>query len=280
MSSDLVNIEFYFPEKTEDIASKDKLATLILDMMKEQKSIQYAGFSDEKILLKKVIDHLGDAGVDQYKQLTKEQRDEIEGCIEKTVMDCNSRLPVPTKNYVFVLPYMPIADEDVFEGVMGFSPYSCVFYIFVSPSKWSQKAIMNTVAHELNHTIFFYHHYDDFGNYSLFEEMIMEGLAENFRELGKDKTPAAWAVAFNEDNAKKIFNDMDEKVLFSKDKDLIKGVMFGNEDYKRWTGYSIGYWLVKELVSKNSELNWDSIMKLSTRDILNMVDKEKEVPQS
>jgi len=270
MNSDLTQIEFYFPSQTNAIKSKEILVDLILDAMRKRKSIGRAGFSDEKLLRENILKYIGNAGINEYLSLSKSQEEEIQKCIEKTVFDCSAHLPVPTKNYIFVLPYLPMEKDYVFEGVMGFSPYSCVFYIFLSPKLWLSKSLANTVAHELNHTIFYYHHYDDLNNYSLLDEIILEGLAENFREHVLEKTSALWAVAITKEKAFEILDKMDKKTLFSKDQGLIKNVLFGNNAYAHWTGYSIGYWLVKELLHKKPDLSWETLMKLSSLEILKL----------
>lgn len=274
MKSDLVQIEFYFPNNN-NAKSKVKLVDLILDEMRAKGSIDRAGFSDEKMLRSHTLSLIGDADIDQYKVPSKAQEQDITDRIEETALKYNSHLAIPTKNYVYVLPYLPTKEDVAMEGVMGFTPYSCVFYIFLSTELCTKKSLANTVAHELNHTIFNYHHYDILNDHTLLDAMVMEGLAENFRENFFDNTSAAWATALTRDKAFKVLNEMDDKTLFSKDWGLIDGVLYGNNIYERWTGYSVGYWLVKELLHKKPNLSWDAIMNLSTREILEIVKNKK-----
>ena len=273
MKPELAQIEFYFPDMAENERSKKKLADLILDMMKKHGSTGYAGHSVEESLYEDILQHLGNADIGQYKTLSGLQEQKIKKQIEETISKCNGYLPLPTKNYVFVFPYLPTEKDKVFEGVMGVAPYSCVFHIFLSPNLWSLKELSKTVAHELNHTIFYYDHYDDFNNYTLLDEMLLEGLAENFTEQVVDKTPAPWAIALTQEEAFKVLDSMDQKILFSKDQNFIKGVLFGNDTYENWTGYSVGYWLVKELIRKKPDLSWDEIMKLQSQEILKIAKK-------
>ncbi len=277
MKSDLVHIEFYFPNNKNNPKNKAKLVDLILDEMRESGSIDRAGFFDEKMLRSHILGLIGDADIDGYKVPSKAQVQKIRDCIEEAALKYNSHLAIPIKNYVYVLPYLPTEADVAMQGVMGCTPYSCVFYIFLSAELWTKKSLENTVAHELNHTIFNYYHYDILNDHTLLDKMVMEGLAENFRENFFDKSSAAWAIALTEDKAFKIFNDMDDKTLFSKDRDLIDGVLYGNSTYEHWAGYSIGYWLVKELLHNNLDLTWDTIMKLSSREILETIKNKKRV---
>ena len=271
MNSELVQIEFYFPNEANGIKSKKELADLILNMMREHGSTTYAGHTNEESLYEGILQHLGNADIRKYKPLSKLQMQDIQKQIKKTILKCNDFLPIPTKNYVFVFPYLPTEKDKVFKGVMGVARYSCVFHIFLSPDLWSPKVLSNTVAHELNHTIFYYHHYNDFNNYTLLDEMLLEGLAENFREQVVDKTLAPWAIALTQKEAFKVLNSMDKQILSSKNSDIIKGVLFGNDRYEHWTGYSVGYWLVKELIRKKPNLSWNEIMKLQSWEILKIV---------
>lgn len=273
MKSELAQIEFYFPDKTGNVKNRKKLADLILDMMKKRGSTGHAGHSNEKSLYEGILEHLGNADIGQYKTLSESQEQKIQKQIEETVSRCNDYLPIPVKNYVFVFPYLPTEKDKVFGGVMGVARYSCVFHIFLSPDLWSPEVLANTVAHELNHTVFYYQHHNDFNDYTLIDEMLLEGLAENFREQVVDKAPAPWAIALTQEEAFRALDSMDRKDLASKDRNLIKRVLIGNETYKRWTGYSVGYWLVKELMRKKSDLSWEEIMKLQSQEILEIVKK-------
>lgn len=274
MKSDLVQIEFYFPNNN-NVKSKVKLVDLILDEMRAKGSTGRAGFYDEKMLRSHILSLIGDADIDEYKVPSEAQVQEIRECIEATALKYNSHLVIPTKNYVYVLPYLPAKEDVAMQGVMGFTPYSCVFYIFLSEDLWTKKSLENTVAHELNHTIYNYHHYDNLNDHTVLDEMVMEGLTENFRENFFDKAPAAWAVALTRDKAFKVFNEMNDKTLYSKDRSTIAGILFGNNIYEHWTGYSVGYWLVKELLHKKPDMNWDAIMHLPSREILEIINNKK-----
>ena len=273
MDSDLAHIEFYFPKSIENINSKDELADAIVSMVRERGSMEYVGYLDEKSLRQGITKHLGDANIADYKNLDKSEKEVIEKTIKETVLRCNKVLPVPTKIFIFVLPYLPTKKDRVFRGVMGLACYSCVFHIFVSPDEWTSAALIDTVAHELNHTIYYYYHYNDFGNYTLLDEMILEGFAENFKEHTIHTPPSAWATAMDKESAYSALQSMSD-ILFSKDPGVIQGVLFGCDRYKRWTGYSVGYWIIKNFIEKNKHLSWKEMMKIDSQSILNSITKK------
>lgn len=165
----------------------------------------------------------------------------------------------------------------MFGGSYGFTPYSCVFHLLIHLNEYSAKSIGDTVAHELNHTVYYYRHYDDLNNYTLIDEMIMEGLAENFREqvLGGSSLP--WAIALGRQDALNILNETKEETLYTRDQDTIKSVLLGNDAYQKWTGYSVGYWLVKEFMKNNSDVSWNALMKMPSQKILQTVKKKQDL---
>lgn len=262
MSKDLSQIEFYFPSG--EFKNKQEIVNSILSLMKEKRSIDYSGYTDIDLLKQGLLDHVGNGSIEQYKEISEKQKLEIEKTISETIKKCNDKLPIPTKNFIFVHPYFTTEDDKVFDGVMAVAVYSCVFHLFVNLNEYSKKSIENTVAHELNHTIYYYHHYDDFNNYTLLDEILLEGLAENFREQYFNPEVSKWAGALNKDEAFEVLKESKD-ILESRDQKVIKEFLFGNDKYQRWTGYSVGYWLVKEFINRNKNLSWDELMKTNLK---------------
>lgn len=269
MSKNLSQIEFYFPKGK--FKGKTEIVDSIISLMKTQESIDYSGYINTELLRQSLLDHIGNGSIEQYKEISEDQKSEIEKVISETVEKCNEKLSVPTKNFIFVHPYLTTKDDKVFGGVMAVAVYSCVFHLFINLDEYSEKSIKNTVAHELNHTIYYYHHYDNFNNYTPLDEMLLEGLAENFREQYFDPEITKWAGALEKEEAFQILKDLDKNTLESKDQKVIKGFLFGNGKYKKWSGYSIGYWLVKEFINKNRNISWDELMKTSSKRFVEIV---------
>lgn len=269
MSKDLSQIEFYFPSG--EFQDKTALVDAIISLMQDRGSIDYSGYSDVKLLRQGLLDHIGNGSVERYKKIPGEQKLEIEKVISETIEKCNDKLSIPTKNFIFVNPYFTTKEDDVFEGVMAVAVYSCVFHLFVNRDEYTKKSLENTVAHELNHTIYYYHHYDNFNDYTLLDEILLEGLAENFREQYFDPEITKWAGALEKEEALRILKDLDKNALESKDQKVIKEFLFGNNKYKRWSGYSTGYWLVKEFINRNKDLSWDELMKASPKRFIEII---------
>ncbi len=143
----------------------------------------------------------------------------------------------------------------------------CFFvHLFISPEKFSSTSLIETIAHELNHAVFL--HYRDSSSWlTLLEALIFEGFAENFREevVGGDIAP--WSKALSDNESQKEFFKL-EKYLGSTENKVYQDVFFGNKEYKKWTGYTIGYQIVKSFRKKNPNKSWLEILKTKPEKIL------------
>ena len=266
MKSNLIEINFYFP-KPSLVKDKQKLVDLIMEAMRNDGTIKYAGYSNENILRRDLLRHIGNYNNSQYGNLSEKEKQSISKTIQSTINKCNKILPLPTKNFIFVFPWFPSEKESVFNGSFGFAAYSCVLYLFIAPHIFTKESIADSVAHEINHTISYYYHFDRYTQWSLLDHIVNEGLAENFREDVFKTKSAPWAIALSEQMAFEILKKIYPK-LNSKDDKIHQAVFFGNDKYERWTGYSVGYWLVKKFKKMNQELSWEKVIKTKPEDIL------------
>lgn len=269
MRSNLIEINFYFPESAlaED---KRKLVDLIMEAMRKDGTIKYAGYSSEEILREDLLRHIGHDDHNQYRNLSEKEKQIISKTIQTTIDKCNKILPLPTKIFVFVFPWFPSDEESLFNGSFGFAAYSCVLHLFIAPDIFTEESVADSVAHEINHIISYYHHFDRYAQWSLLDHIANEGLAENFREDVLKTKPAPWAIALSKQKAFEILKEI-YPLLDSRDNKIHRAVLFGNDKYERWTGYSVGYWLVKEFRKINQEFSWEEIIKTKPEDILKSV---------
>ncbi len=271
MKSDLIEINFYFP-KPALVKDKQKLVGLIVEAMRNDGAIKYAGYSNENILREDLLRHTGCYDHGQYRNLSGKEKQSISKTIQATIDKCNKILPLPTKNFIFIFPWFPSEKESVFNGSFGFAAYSCVLHLFIAPDVFTEESVADSVAHEINHTISYYYHFDRYAQWSLLDHIVNEGLVENFREDVLKTKSAPWAVALSEQKAFEILKEIYPK-LSSKDDKIRHTVLFGSDEYERWTGYSIGYWLVKEFRKIKPNLSWEEIIKTKSEDILKSIKK-------
>lgn len=172
---------------------------------------------------------------------------------QKAVHLVQRRLPL--KDIDIVLYENP--DDVVSEvgGVGGFTPHAHIVLISLDPANPKFKASMEgevtrALIHELHHAIRW--RKPGYGE-TLLEALITEGLADQFvLELTGDQKPEPWARALKPAErtrllarAKKVFHKPYNHFAW----------FFGSKEEKlpRWTGYSLGFFLVGEYLKAHPD---------------------------
>jgi uncharacterized protein YjaZ len=132
-----------------------------------------------------------------------------------------------------------------FNGKSGLS-FKDKLFLFISEEN-SEAEIRSLLTHEYNHVCrlnFYPKHEDD---YTLFDTIILEGLAENaVRERFGEEYLASWVSMYTD----KEMNNM-WKTLLSPNRTILKTdskhheLLYGSSIYPKMAGYSVGYFLVK-----------------------------------
>src|SRR3989338_2244375 len=245
---------------------KNELLDCLLREIEDSDS-GYAGFSTKEKLnnyLRGAVFDMADDNNHQYSFTLDEVR--IIKTITKAIKKCSDLLPGGITS-IFVFPTFSQFVKEEMSGTTGYTPWPDTILIFINPANLRcDKALSETVGHEFNHTVFL----RDKKCTTLLNSIIFEGLAEHFREqiIGGDR--ASWTKIFELNKAKVIFSEVKlANLLQSTDLKIRRGIFFGNEKYIRWTGYAIGYYIVKSFLENNPSLSWKEIMTKQPKEILN-----------
>lgn len=264
-SSTVTKLEFCFPKASAKIEKAD-LVKRILEQMQRSGSIEYAGYMTDEGLQADLLMRLGDT-VDVYRPLTAEQKKKIGSTIESAMQKSMAVLPLSELPvHVFVFPWFPSTDDrKAFGGVTAVAPYASTLHLFVSPHRFTYASLKETVVHEFNHLAFY--QAQPAQSYPLAAHMVMEGLAEVFREEVVGGKPAPWSVALTKGKARDALKTL-MPLLASKSEKVHAAVLFGNTEYKRWTGYSVGYWFVQTYRKENPTQTWDELVHIKPKQLL------------
>jgi uncharacterized protein YjaZ len=245
MQSNLVKIKFQFPNISREIKDKKKFAHLLFEDMQRKGDIKYAGYLREQDFKKDLFRHIGNWNSAQYKLLSVKQKQTMENAIEAAVKKSHKALPHPDLPiFVFVYPWFPEGnDRMLFGGVTALAAYYTI-HLFIDLKAYTSASLKQTIAHEWNHLVFYRYHPEH--QHTLRAHIVMEGFAELFREEVMGGKPAPWALALTQEESWKQFAILGGK-LNAKSMALYKEVFLGSKKYKRWTGYSIAYVLIKEI---------------------------------
>ena len=264
MLNKIAKIKFYFPETSHDFKNKQDLVNLIVEDMQKDGGMKYSGYLKENDLKKDLLRHYGSGNI-AFQKLSAEHKQTISKTIYEAAEKCQKILPHPNLPvFVFVYPWSPNAkSQTLFRGVTAFAEYYTI-HLFIDLDTYIQASLEQTFAHEWNHLVFYRHH-PDFP-YTLLSYIMMEGFAEVFREETMGGNPAPWSLALTENESSKQLQLL-EKYFNTKGMKIYREIFLGNKEFKKWTGYSIGYKLVKDFRKKHPKLSWEKIIQSNPKDI-------------
>jgi uncharacterized protein YjaZ len=269
MSHNLVKISFYFPKVSHPIKNKHEFFNLIIQKIQSDGNIKRTGYLKEKNFLKELPNYIGN-NISTYKNLSAIQKKIIKKNITTAIKKSNKILPHPDLPiFIFVYPWLTNQKNNIlFQGVNAFASYYTI-HLFININNYKKDSLQQTLAHEWNHLVFYRYHPER--KYTLYTYIVMEGLAEVFREEVMGGRISPWVSALTKKEARKKLKSFSLKLLSQKGMKIYREVFFGSKKYKRWTGYSIGYWLIKKFRIMNPNINWEEIIKIKPEHILKSI---------
>lgn len=264
MQKKLANLYFYFPTDRNLKTIPDELFKKI----REEKMNNYLGYWTDKDFFKDFKERLG-KNKSKIKILSEKEKAKISELVLEYTSKFNKILKfrdVPLIIYIF--PWYPKEklSKDM-GGISAYAMYHGVIHLYVDLEKYSKKSLEETMAHELNH-LKYYENFESIFDLTIQDQIILEGLAECFRDDCLGGKSAPWTKNLNKKELEKALLDLQPH--FSKvDWPLHNEIFYGSKKWKRWTGYSVGYYLVKQYLKSQKNVNWQMIMKLKSSDFLN-----------
>jgi uncharacterized protein YjaZ len=270
----------------------NKFINSLVLSVEQVKNAPNAGFSSPEDFRDNLEWRFENSFTDEYEPIRPNKEDELKNLIKKTLDRSESELTSSRQNItILVFPWLAPFDEfDKQMGyVNGFAAGNNTINIYLEPGKLSEEFLAATIAHEYNHLVFFHHHPSLDPNHPktearIIDVLIWEGLAETFSELivGKKVSPIIGNITELEarEALEKMRHENKLKAKISdEDSTLYEDIFFGADGkYKRWTGYTIGYHVVKEYLNKEQNISWARIIKMDPEEIFSQspfVDKLK-----
>lgn len=242
---------------------KKQLISVLSQSIKNT-GIGYAGFKTKHTLQNYLMRTVFDTREKCGRNNSALNQEKVMEVIEKTLSLCFCALPGKTI-HIFVFPTFNKFVREKMSGTTGYTPWRNVMLLFINPnSRQWEKSLARTIGHEFNHSAFLKCNECK----TLLDILICEGLAEHFREqvIGGGRAP--WTKVLNENKSNKILLKMESgRILQSTNFAVHRAVLFGNNAYTPWTGYSIGYYILKTFLGNNLNLDWREIMTLRPKNI-------------
>jgi uncharacterized protein YjaZ len=262
MSKHKLKIKYHLPQDDEFTNAKELFEAVAEPATKEKK--WWGGFKGKKYLKEALMEKYKDADVSVYKPLNKTQRKKVEETGSKTAGKITKVLQPPKFDITaHVYPWFQGKDMEMFDGVNGKTFFGNSFHLYLDTQKFTHQSLRNTLAHEYNHAVRNQHF--SVSEQTISDAIVMEGLAEHFREHVVGGESAPWSKALDRQEAEKFLQEIQGDLQASiGDRELYGKVFYGQEEIPRWTGYSIGYQLVGNFLEKELNKQWPNIMKMPT----------------
>jgi uncharacterized protein YjaZ len=203
----------------------------------------------------------------------KKFKREIKRVTIETLKKINNFVKVPECAFVFLdLHYRCIKGFGF--GGETFTKNFVLIYLNPLFPKFKEQTIKKeipiTVAHEFVHVLRRGKYDYDNNPETLLDSIISEGLANNFSEeiCGQNKNLTPWAYALSQKKIK-FYLHKAKKYFKSKDYNLRMAWLMGDKKLKipKWTGYSLGFYLVKEYLKLTNKKPHE-ILKIESKEII------------
>ncbi len=137
-------------------------------------------------------------------------------------------------------------------GVGGSAPNAHLLYIYIDPTFHNLETVLDfeirsTLAHELHHCA----RWAAVGyGTTLLEAIVSEGLADHFDIEVNGAEPKPWSVALPEKELQSILKKAQEE--FNSEY-IHSDWFYGSKEIPRWAGYSLGFKIVGDYISKTGK---------------------------
>jgi len=128
-----------------------------------------------------------------------------------------------------------------------------------------KEEITRSLSHEYMHAV--REEYVPWEDGTLLDSMVAEGLTQSFEiEVQPGIKPPMYATNLNESELNAAWEKV-KPLLQEEDYDY-QAWFFGSDEIKRWTGYSLGYWLVQNKMRKDGNKASD-LVQTPSNDFIN-----------
>lgn len=163
------------------------------------------------------------------------------------------------------------------QGVGGRCDQPDIMNIFIDPNHTAgvkhniEKWLPSALAHELYHARRYVTH--SFGT-TLGESLIEEGLPSMFEEFMQPNLEVPYAHHLRRKELAEAWKQA--KPLLNSEEYNRDDWFYGSNEIKKWTGYSLGYNIIRQFMQENGEKNPAEFVDVSAKDFLEYYDPHRE----
>jgi len=244
--------------------SKQDIVEDILSQVNKDNNGKYSGY-EQKDWLKEFL-YWSIFGMNQEEQFDYDYDSDKEAKLRIEVDKLGKELTEFIKNPVSINIFPALDSFTINEmgGCAGFCPSKNTIVILINfISDW-ETSLREAIVHELAHAVSDY--YSEMNN-SIGESLILDGIAEHFREAIIGGKRAPWTEAITREGAEKLMVKVKD-IIEVRDQKVWQELFFGCGKYPKWAGYSIGYYMIEDYLKDKKNVDWKTIIATDPNIIL------------
>ncbi len=268
--SEKVSASSYYIDFSES-DNKDVIIRQMLSQIKKNPDFVLGEYKNEESLavsLKRKV--FGDTETSALKSVIS-STEEITKILHETFIASFNALSINGNIDIYILP---MCNEKASKDLGGVNAFTVeggnVLYLLIDTKHlgW-KKSLEETVPHEYAHMVYT----SKFDWNSILDGIVNEGLAEHFREYVIGGNQAPWSTSLKKSDAIEALNKLPEtllnKFIDESNVDLYISYFFGTKKLPDWYGYSLGYWLIDEIMDKN-KINLIELFEKSPKEVFKL----------
>lgn len=169
---------------------------------------------------------------------------------------------------IYVFPTDSQFVDEKLDGSVGYCISGGNINLDIANNNRWESAIKDSFLHECAHAVSKGY---DMSKLSVGEGIIFDGIAENFVEKILNKKSKI--ILYSEEESSKYLKEINP-LLDKRDFETYGNVFFGTGKFPLWLGYSIGYYLIREHLSKN-KLIWFNLLRSDPTKLMRKIFDQK-----
>jgi uncharacterized protein YjaZ len=202
-------------------------------------------------------------------------REKIENLVAAALQECRKYIKIE-KLSVFIKPVNGTVKADIKKtgGIMSLTAGSQQIIIVIDPTVLSWSTMLEyCIANEYMHAYCTKIDYSKMSSWSLLQYLVYEGKGDVYAHMIFPGVNVPWTNALSEEEKAYIWSRV-KMEMRSEEFYLNRGIMYGNDTYPQWSGFTIGYNMMQAALKNNPKLTPEEWVKLSPEKVLAMSDYE------
>lgn len=210
-------------------------------------------------------------GIQQIINGINKNKAEIDEAIHKAINKCQAY--ITNDSVTFYVQPPNIANSDILTrmgGVTGMAVGSKHILLSIDPNvaNWKE-SLEHSVAGECYSSYWTHKYHDSTFKWTMLRYLVYVGKSNAFRLMIYPNANTPWVKALDEPKKAEMWTKIKPK-LNTRNFFYMSEVMFGSNDYPLWTGFTLGYSIMNDALTKNPDLKFEDWDKMEAEKIFEL----------